>query len=260
MKTLTNVQLITRTGFDSGSLGGLAAVVHRFAEPGDHQLTILQADQPVHTLSLRVLPVGQMPAQLGQQLPSGTRPTAVEIPLEVHLDLGQVVAPLGQLAAQPPGPALQVGAEGYAVFHAPTGAQGFAVQVQPSGAPDITFDTRRLQNGDIFSVTLLRPGRYSLANASTGASGEIRVAYPVVSDTPYRPPDPLEVQCGDSGFQPSAIELKPAQGLIFHIGNTEARIQIELVEPDDGPAATEQRAKRPLNARWEKPMPPDQGS
>ena len=50
------------------------------------------------------------------------------------------------------------------------------------------------------------------------------------------------MQLDQNGFQPQDIELKPAQGVVFHISNTQARIVIELVEPDDGPAQSQGQA------------------
>ena len=58
--------------------------------------------------------------------------------------------------------------------------------------------------------------------------------YPVIGDKPYRPPDPLNVEVRDGGFTPNAIELQPAQGIVFHV-QCSARIKIDLERPDDGP-------------------------
>jgi len=193
----------------------------------------------------------------------GPHPLPAAGPVELHVDLGRALAAPGRVAALLPED-LAVLEQGYAVFHAPPGSSGLAVQLNApqaaTGAP--SFDSRKLQNGDIFAVTLLRPGRYSLTNSlgSTGTmQGEIRVSYPVIGDQPYRPPDPLQVQVGESGFQPNSIQLQPVQGLIFHIGNVAARIQIELVEPDDGPpAGPAPRGRGPL-FRWERPTPPGSG-
>ena len=154
---------------------------------------------------------------------------------------------------------LAVATHGYAVFHAAIGTEtGFAVQLHTAGArnqPPI-FDSRQLHDGDVFSTTLLRPGRYSLTNVTTGSTGQIQVAYPVISDKPYSPPDPLDVQVNAQGFQPNVIQLKPAQGLIFRIGNVTARIKIDLVEPDDGPTAGPSGQGRKPLYKWQKPAQP----
>ena len=53
MNNSINLQIFTQTHFDSGSLGGLGAVVHRFDLPGEHHITILQADKAIQTLRLK---------------------------------------------------------------------------------------------------------------------------------------------------------------------------------------------------------------
>jgi hypothetical protein len=271
MNTVTDLPVFTQTSFDSGALSGLGAVVHRLTQSGEHRVTVLQGEKAIQTFPLRVL---AMPAQppAGPLSAPAPRPFPAAGPVEVHVDLGRALAAPGQVTPLLPGD-LAVVEQGYAVFHAPPGSSGLAVQLNApqaeTGAP--IFDSRKLQNGDIFAVTLLRPGRYSLTNTlhstgagpapgGTGAQGEIRVAYPVIGDKPYRPPDPLQVQVGEGGFQPNSIQLQPVQGLIFHVGNVAARIQIELVEPDDGPPAggTGAKVRGPL-FRWERPAPPTPG-
>jgi hypothetical protein len=266
MNTVTDLPVFTQTSFDSGALSGLGAVVHRLTQAGEHRVTVLQGEKPIQTFPLRVLATpAQPPALAPHALPAAG-------PVEVHVDLGRALAAPGRVAALLPED-LAVVEQGYAVFHAPPGSSGLAVQLNApqAGAGAPSFDSRKLQNGDIFAVTLLRPGRYSLTNAlhsggtgpasgGTGVQGTIQVAYPVVGDKPYRPPDPLQVQVGEGGFQPNSIQLQPVQGLIFHIGNVAARIQIELVEPDDGPSAggTPPKGRGPL-FRWERPTPPTPG-
>jgi hypothetical protein len=73
---------------------------------------------------------------------------------------------------------------------------------------------------------------------------EIQVTYPVIGPTPVRTPGPADVESTAAGFSPGTLTLAPGQGIIFRI-STEARIQIELTEPDDGPAP----AQSPLASR-----------
>ena len=266
MNSISDLPVFTQTSFDSGALSGLGAVVHRLTQAGEHRVTVLQGEKPIQTFPMRVTAKPAQPPALGPHpLPAAAGP------VELHVDLGRALAAPGQVAALRPED-MAVVEQGYAVFHAPPGSSGLAVQLNApqaeTGAP--SFDSRKLQNGDIFAVTLLRPGRYSLTNSlhsagappapgGTGVQGEIRVSYPVIGDKPYSPPDPLQVQVGEGGFQPSSIQLQPMQGLIFHIGNTAARIQIELVEPDDGPpAGPAPRGHGPL-FRWQRPTPPGPG-
>lgn len=249
MDLMSNLQSITQTRFDSGALNGLGAVVHRVTNPGEHRVTVLQGDTPVSSIPLQVIQVPAAPAA-GPSPAGATIASAID---QLHLDLGSVLARLGGLGSQPPAEPVQVGAQGYAMFSAPPNVSNLSIQIRPAGAPDQppVFDSRQLGDGDIFALTIFRPGRYSLRNGANGATGEIQVAYPVVGDVPYVPPEPLRVQVTDQGFQPSAIQLKPAQGLMFQVGKTKARIQIDLVEPNDGPP----RGAVTLH-RWQKPGPP----
>jgi len=105
------------------------------------------------------------------------------------------------------------------------------------------FDSRRLGRRSVFAVTLLQPGRYSLRNAIGGAKAEIVVSYPRVGDAPYRPPAPLQIEVTEDGFGAQRFTLSPAQGMVFRF-RAESRIQIELVEPDEGPGPAPTRRPR----------------
>lgn len=96
------------------------------------------------------------------------------------------------------------------------------------------FDSRELRDGDMFAVTLFRPGTYAVVNVKNRARGEIGVAYPKMGDVPYRPPDPVSIGSTVSALRPDRITILPGQGQLYRIG-TPSRIKIELVTPDDGP-------------------------
>jgi hypothetical protein len=104
------------------------------------------------------------------------------------------------------------------------------------------LDTRRLGPRSLFALTLVRPGRYRLVNAITGAEADVAVTYPKMGTTPYRPPAPLEIRCTSEGFGASRFTISPAQGIIFRLA-TESRIQLELVEPHDRPRGDRSRPK-----------------
>jgi len=127
------------------------------------------------------------------------------------------------------------------VFHVSRGAGGFAVTVakvdrRREQAAEL-FDSRELKSGDLFAATLIRPGRFSVANRDGRARGEIVVAYPRIGRGPFRPDDPILVRCTDRAFEPASIRIDAAQGQAYNIQTeTPTRIKIELIEPDDGPA------------------------
>jgi hypothetical protein len=97
-----------------------------------------------------------------------------------------------------------------------------------------------LGEDDLFSVTIVRPGTYTVANTVTRAEGSVTVAYPTIGEAPYRPPEPASVVCRADGFDPPSVDLQPAQGLIFRF-EVPSRIVIALAQPDDGPAPSRSR-------------------
>ncbi len=269
MNLMNNLETLILTHYDSGSLGGLASVVHRVTEAGQHPLTILQADKAIRMMALMVqggpsTPMGE-PAAVG--LVAGATPSGAPVlnaPAELHIDLSGIVNAAGQLSTRLS--ELVVASLGYTVFHATAGTSGFAVQLHAPGAIDKppVFDSRQLGNGDLFATTMFRPGRYSVTNKVNNAQAQLRLSYPTISDTPYSPPDAFVVQLDQNGFQPKDIQLMPAQGIVFHISNAQARILIDLVEPDDGPAHAQAKTIAPSASvrmlpvhRWVKSEPPE---
>jgi hypothetical protein len=206
-----------QTGLDSGALTMLGVVVHSFAEAGEYRGTVHRGNGPESTFSVSVdssAPIAQATidlAEAGTDHPPGC-------------DCGCRDTP--RYAVHP---------RGYAVFRVSGGSGGYWVNVRRAEEdPNLAaYDSRSLGAGDIFSGVLIHPGRYSLTNGLSKAAGEITVPYPEVGKEPYRPPAPLDVECGDA-FKPRELNLHALQGLNIHILEP-ARIKIELVDPDTGP-------------------------
>jgi|GEM_PF-1511937 len=250
MNLINNLDALTQTHFDSGALQGLVSVVHRLPEAGLHSLTILQADKPIQSTTLAVQ---GLPPQASAPSPQASAPSP-QANAQLHVNLS-AIASASDMA---------VAAAGYAVFHALAGGLGYAALLHAPGATDKPpiFDTRQLGHEDIFATTLFRPGRYTLMNVLNKVQGQIRVSYPVVGSTPYVPSAPVQVQLDSNGFTPHDVQLMPAQGIVIHIVNTQARITIDLAEADDGPNVKPAPATTPTGRnlpgfRWVKPVPPD---
>jgi hypothetical protein len=105
------------------------------------------------------------------------------------------------------------------------------------------FDSRELTEGDIFAVTMIRPGTYSVTNVHADTRGEIVVTYPKLGKVPYRPSNPITIDCTKKAFNRKEIKIAPAQGQVYHI-KTRSRIKIELLRPDDGASKAKQKAAR----------------
>jgi hypothetical protein len=232
MKGFINYHIFTQTTLDSGALTQLGAVVHKFPDPGHYVGSIVHRDQSIGQFYLSVDPDC-----------SAT---------QVNIDLATVGrdSHTEEWSSRLPENRLVVGSDGYGVFHVSRGAGGFGATVTELGSSPTestgAFDTRELKRGDLFAVTLIRPGTYRVVNLNTTVRGEIVVAYPQVGNEPFRPGDPVAVRCHDKGFEPPVIKIAAAQGHVYHIATTNpARIRVELIRPDDGPDAANEPGVRP---------------
>jgi hypothetical protein len=231
MKDFINYHIFTQTTLDSGALTQLGAVVHKFPDPGHYVGSIIHRDQSIGRFYLSVDPDC-----------SAT---------QVNIDLATIGEDrvTEEWSNHLPENRFVVGSDGYGVFHVSRGAGGFAATVTQSGGnPSESgkqFDTRELKRGDVFAVTLIRPGTYRVVNLGTTVRGEIVVAYPQVRNELYRPGEPVAVRCHDNSFEPSLIKIAAAQGQVYHIATTnQTRIRIELVRADDGPLQANESGPR----------------
>jgi hypothetical protein len=228
MRTTFDQNLFTQIGLDSGSLTMLASVVHTFPEPGEYRGAVHLGEKVESVFYIKAdknSPVAQVNIDLGSLTASPTTAPSADC----CCDEGN----------KKTGSAFVVNPKGYAVFHVSSGAGGCYVHVRKADEDpkQKIFDSRKLEEGDIYSAVILRPGCYSVTNTLTRvAAGELIVHYPSVGKTGYRPPPAVRIEVGENGFQPNRIEVYPGQGLSFHFKQP-SRIKIELVKPDDGPKA-----------------------
>jgi hypothetical protein len=246
MKLRINRRVLEQTSFDSATPTGAAVVVHRFDRDGPYELAIMRDDEVVDRRELRVR--AEQPSETSERT-AAAAPTIGEPPAPA--------LPVDLAALRPGSPktaVLQLQAAGYAAFTSSVG-EGHRVIITEARGDDRRqeFDSRRLEADDLFGVTLVRPGTYVATNTITGAQVQLRVAYPQIGSVPYRPPEPITLEAGADEFATDTVDLAPAQGVIFQIRG-QAHIQIQLLEPDDGPAADEARQPR---TRWVKPRRPE---
>ncbi len=217
-------ELLTQVAADSGALTIPAAVAHRFREPGDYLGVVLREEEEAGSFVLRV----------DESSPA----------LQVNVDLAAFgrgrPAPEPDCGCEGKGPHQDfiVNPSGYAVFHVSRGPGGFRVRagrVQGEEA-DPEFDSARLEGEDLFMLTMIRPGTYSMQNSLSGARGEIVVMYPEPPKRPYRPLTPVEIGSSEKALRPARAKVKPAQGVVWRFQDP-GRIELDLVKPQDGPKA-----------------------
>jgi len=229
VKAVINPHFLEQTRFDSAAPSGTAVVAHRFDDDGDYQLAVARGNTVVTTAQLSVVAGRRTATEEAAAEPAtaGRRRDAISV------DVSQLLAPAGTPSELP-----TVASAGWVSLTStqPVPGHHMVVRRVKDAKPQrgSVFDSRRLDEPSVFAVTLLQPGRYSLENAIGGTKAEIVVSYPTPGARPYRPPAPLQVEVTEDGFGSQRISLAPAQGIVFRF-RTQSRIQIELVEPDEGP-------------------------
>jgi hypothetical protein len=243
---MINRNLFTQVNQDSGSLTSATTVVHRFAEQGEYRGVLVDR---------RGVATGEFSISVGEE----KRPEHQEeggheaaFPASVQVDLTSLQASsLGAAGhasssasgdddgcgcddeEEGQGGTMRVAPQGYAVFNVPAGAAGgYAVELYKSGESGRgkkEFDSRALGESDMLAVVLLRPGTYSVTNASNGTKANLKVAYPEKAPGLL---EPVKVVCAADGIRPNDIRVHPTQGLVFSF-ETPSRVKIDLVAPED---------------------------
>ena len=233
--------LFTQIGLDSGSLTMLGAVIHSFREPGEYRGSVHtegEKNQAAFYVSVdKNSPVAQVNIDLA----------ALTMPSDSSTKSYGCEGSQNRFTVNP---------KGYAVFHVSGGVGRYNVHVRKAeeNPKEKIFDSRKLDDGDIFSAIIIRPGTYSVVNTRTKAKAqaEVVVSYPKIGKAPYRPPGPVRVRVTREHFEPRSIKLKPGQALLFEC-NTPSQIKIELQKSDDGPSSP----RRAPTRGWKKTVLPE---
>lgn len=193
-----NSRLVTTSTFDSGALGLLVHLIHRFPQVGTYQAVVFRDEQRIGTTCFRVT-----------EQAAGT---------QLNIDLASVASAAGDVKCtcrEHPESAPAVSPEGYVLFHAPRGIGTYAVVVGETreGAPAV-FDSRSLTDGDLFALALIEPTTYRLESPGGSATGEIRVA-PIPPGTDLRTVPPVYVDATQETFQPAQVSVHAGQGIVF---------------------------------------------
>ncbi len=230
MARSVNLDQLAQTSFDSAIPSGSAIVAHPLQTAGDYVVSRLDGRSLVQSHALVVRAADDdaaadrtVTASL-QFAGTEVRVPAVRRTLETHeletLDLRE---------------------GGYASFTGPAGSSETArvQRVTAKGRASTEWESTKLVDGDVYALSIGRPGRYRMRNTVDGAEAQVVVTYPKVGNKPYRPATPVTVRATEASLTPAEITLGPLQGLVVQIG-APARIMIELIEADDGPDRKEQ--------------------
>ncbi len=161
---------------------------------------------------------------------------------------------------------LQVAPGGHVVFQVSGSGQGYGVQlVRPPrdgrgdgeadvGSPvpvagETVFDSRKLGPGDLFAVTLVVPGRYTVEEELSGKRVGFRVTR-ANPDKPLRPArlQPVEIHVGSREITPADFEIGCTQGQVYAVQDR-ARLRIRLEEVDRGTVRKDRTIRRWTRAK-----------
>jgi hypothetical protein len=227
--------VFSQIGLDSAALTLLGGVVRQFSTPGEYRGWVNGAANGPKAFYLTV---DESPLISG-----------------VHIDLAaltdeppqtQTTCSCGTAHDSASGGHFRLGAGGHAVFHIGGGPGGLSATVERVEGRDAAdgaeaperFDSTRLSDGDLFTATLLRPGRYRARNLAQRRTQptEIDVRYPPATSEPFKVPPPVRVESARGGFSRRKIELVATQTCIF-VCEAPSHIKIDLESPHDPPSA-----------------------
>ncbi len=209
-KPTLNIHLFKQIGLDSGALTLLGTIVHNLPRPGAYHGTVMRGEEIRARFEIAV----DEKAAAGQ----------------VNIDLALLDDPFNGCGRKK----FTVHPKGAILFHVSKGPGGYYVIVDAAGGEkcEAVFDSRKLDNGDMFVSTVLRPGEYRVTNALNRHTARLEVPYPERQEVAQCHHRPLAISCTEKGFEPLEIHAKVAQAQAYLI-RAPARIVIELSKPFD---------------------------
>lgn len=204
MKAKINLQLLNTTTFDSGALGLMAMVLHQFKDTGYYLASIRVNRREVTEVKFKVDDDSnnmQLDVDLAKAVNTEEKGHKYECKKKKFV-INKDLSP-----------------DGYVLFYASSGS-GYSVTVyklEGRGKGKEVFDSTKLNEGDLFAVTLLEPAKYSMENKLGKASGNIDVSLKSKNTDQINKKNSLEVKVTEKKFEPNKIKLISSQGLVFQI-------------------------------------------
>ncbi|MGB3919729.1 hypothetical protein [Methanothrix sp.] len=236
MKARVNLQLLKTAAIDSGALGVLSMVVHQFSSPGRYSIAISNQGKVLKYIQFDVdakSEVMQLDIDLAQAATLKKKAHTSATPSsKIEDQTEQIISP-----------------KGYVLFHVSSGS-GYSVMVSDSLGRAV-FNSMKLDNNDLFAVSLLEPGSYSMRNSIDSAAGEITVSLPPEMSGKLKDLDTQYVDVSVKKLDPQRIELISTQGLVFRTKSS-ARI---VITKKSTPQAEAARIRQKPMISWRKLEP-----
>ena len=210
-KVLLNRPVFSQQAFDSSAITVLTTLFHRFENAGDYDLIIQRDGQVIHRTNVRI--------------------EESDAPLQENINLAG-----GKLDSEP---GYRLAAGGVMGFFASEGTGRYTVQISQMTEREkrrVLDNSEVIPAGDLFSVTLVRPGTYQAVNEDGKALCKIDVTMPKPeSRQKHRTDQATVVTVGKGGaYKPRNVKLMAGQTIVFHC-TTPERIRLELASEGRSP-------------------------
>jgi len=236
MKAKINSHLVKAKSIASYPLGILGSIAHPVTKEGEYLGTIKFKRQTVARFKLIV--------------DSDVKETQLDI------DFANLHRQGGRKATERV-VEYRVNPEGYLMFFVSSGPGGYHVVLDKLGGskPRRVFDNKSLSEGDLFILTLIRPGNYEVLEKRSKTVAKVTVAYPEITKKPYAPGTAVNIELAKTGFGPKSKTLKidPGQGIVLRIKNPKSAIMAKLITPDEGPKLRAGSRSKPAKHSWVNP-------
>jgi hypothetical protein len=236
-RVLLNRAVFAQRPFDSGALTVLTTLLHRFAEPGDYDITVRSPGKRDRSLRVQV--------------------TTSSAPDQINIDLAALDRPAGEPGCCPGESDYTLQTNGVMGFYASQGVDAYSLVIKRRDLREkkVFLDSAsQIPAGDLFAVTLVRPGAYKVTDVLSGKFETlIQVGMPPIArpeqgpkpgqkgrqpKTPpgdagrYRPDQPTLVTFDKNGFSSKEIRLFAGQSAVFHC-QVPARLRVEAAQKDE---------------------------
>lgn len=222
--TLTiNRAALTTDTFRSAALGPLDSIAHPLA-PDNYSGEVWLGDKMVGTFTIDAAEGGS-----GEQVDIDLSEIADGSAKQVtHFSLGLIE----QTTA-------------FVVFHCGGDASGFHVLLRSRSGLE-PYDTRRMQLGDYYITTPIKPGRYAMkANGDNqDESGVLLVDQAQPTDAPHPSANGAMIVV-KGGFEPAEVHIASGDGAVFQIAAADTDIELTLAPTDQN-----RESRRPIHIRY----------
>ena len=205
---LLNRPVFAQQGFDSSAITVLTTLFHRFERAGDYDLIIQRDGQVIHRTNVRI--------------------EEQDAPLQENIDMAS------ERLDRDPGYRLAAG--GVMGFYASEGTGRYTVrisQIQEREKQTLLDNTEVVPAGDLFAVTLVRPGTYEVSNEDGKAVCTVEVSLP--QGEKHRTEEAVVIEVGEGGsYKPRTARLLAGQTVVFHC-TAPARIRLTLAKENRPP-------------------------